>query len=190
MRLLVGLLRRGRVLGAWIRLAWVDGQPSAVLYDAKRARGQRGQAIRAVVNPGKLGHIGPVSDVARLPPAQNAQFRAPKYGHPANGDPVQNGGYRVLTVTSNCDAALPLLKSVSELDAGSARRQDSLTWMKIARRSTSSVRDRHHRGGHDHRGDGGVAVRKPTGPYPDAPPAPRPEQPQRGRAAGPWGSNG
>ena len=93
MRLLVGLLRRGRVLGAWIRLAWVDGQPSAVLYDAKRARGQRGQAIRAVVNPGKLGHIGPVSDVARLPPAQNAQFRAPKYGHPANGDPVQNGGY-------------------------------------------------------------------------------------------------
>jgi len=35
MRLLVGLLRRGRVLGAWIRLAWVDGQPSAVLYDAK-----------------------------------------------------------------------------------------------------------------------------------------------------------
>jgi hypothetical protein len=83
----------GRVLGAWIRLAWVDGQPSAVLYDAKRARGQRGQAIRAVVNPGKLGHIGPVSDVARLPPAQNAQFRAPKYGHPANGDPVQNGGY-------------------------------------------------------------------------------------------------
>jgi hypothetical protein len=48
-------------------------------------------AIRAVVNPGKLGHIGPVSDVARLPPAQNAQFRAPKYGHPANGDPVQNG---------------------------------------------------------------------------------------------------
>ncbi len=67
----------------------------------QRARGQRGrarrgrrrgQATRAVVNPGKLGHIGPVSDVARLPPAQNAQFRAPKYGHPANGDPVQNGG--------------------------------------------------------------------------------------------------
>ena len=26
MRPLVGLLRPGRVLGAWIRLAWVDGQ--------------------------------------------------------------------------------------------------------------------------------------------------------------------
>ena len=25
------------------------------------------QAIRGVVNPDKLGHIGPVSDVARLP---------------------------------------------------------------------------------------------------------------------------
>jgi hypothetical protein len=25
------------------------------------------QAIRSVVNPDKLGHIGPVSDVARLP---------------------------------------------------------------------------------------------------------------------------
>jgi len=25
------------------------------------------QAIHAVVNPGQLGHIGPVSDVARLP---------------------------------------------------------------------------------------------------------------------------
>jgi hypothetical protein len=76
--------------------------PAGLGRRRQRARGQRGrarrgrrrgQAIRAVVNPGKLGHIGPVSDVARLPPAQNAQFRAPKYGHPANGDPVQNGGY-------------------------------------------------------------------------------------------------
>jgi hypothetical protein len=25
------------------------------------------QAIRSVVNPDKLGHLGPVSDVARLP---------------------------------------------------------------------------------------------------------------------------
>ena len=42
----------------------------------RRARGRRGrarrrrgvvQAIRSVVNPDKLGHIGPVSDVARLP---------------------------------------------------------------------------------------------------------------------------
>jgi RNA polymerase sigma-70 factor (ECF subfamily) len=76
MRLLVGLLRRGRILGASLRLAWVNGQPGAVAYDAEGrvisvfeldvADGVV-QAIRSVVNPDKLGHIGPVSDVARLP---------------------------------------------------------------------------------------------------------------------------
>ena len=94
----------------------------------QRARGQRGrarrgrrrgQAIRAVVNPGKLGHIGPVSDVARLPPAQNAQFRAPKYGHPANGDPVQNGGSRATAVTSDHHAARLAFQSVSYPSADS-----------------------------------------------------------------------
>jgi RNA polymerase sigma-70 factor (TIGR02957 family) len=75
-RLLVGLLRRGRALGASLRLAWVNGQPGAVLYDAEGrvasvlqldvADGVV-QTIRAVVNPDKLGHLGPVSDVARLP---------------------------------------------------------------------------------------------------------------------------
>ena len=76
MRLLVGLFRRGRAVGASIRLAWVNGQPGAVLYDAEDrvvsvielgvADGVV-QAIRAVVNPDKLGHVGPVSALARLP---------------------------------------------------------------------------------------------------------------------------
>jgi RNA polymerase sigma factor (sigma-70 family) len=35
MRLLVSLLRRGRTVGASLRLAWVNGQPGAVLYDAE-----------------------------------------------------------------------------------------------------------------------------------------------------------
>jgi RNA polymerase sigma-70 factor (ECF subfamily) len=75
-RLLVGLFRRGRAVGASIRLAWVNGQPGAVLYDAEDrvvsvielgvADGVV-QAIRAVVNPDKLGHLGPVSAMARLP---------------------------------------------------------------------------------------------------------------------------
>lgn len=75
-RMLVGLLRRGRTFGASLRLAWVNGQPGAVLYDAEGrvlsvleldvAEGVV-QAIRAVVNPDKLGHIGPVSDLGRLP---------------------------------------------------------------------------------------------------------------------------
>jgi RNA polymerase sigma-70 factor (ECF subfamily) len=75
-RLLAGLFRRGRSLGTSLRLAWVNGQPGAVGYDAagrvftvfelEVADGVV-QAIRAVVNPDKLRHIGPVSDVARLP---------------------------------------------------------------------------------------------------------------------------
>jgi RNA polymerase sigma-70 factor (ECF subfamily) len=75
-RHLVGLFRRGRVLGAFIRLAWVNGQPGAVAHDAEGRvvsvfaldiDDGMIQAIRAVVNPDKLGHLGPVSDLARLP---------------------------------------------------------------------------------------------------------------------------
>jgi hypothetical protein len=76
LRLLAGLFRRGKVVGAYHRLAWVNGQPGAVTYDAEGrvvnvfaldiADGTV-QAIRSVVNPDKLGHLGPVSDLARLP---------------------------------------------------------------------------------------------------------------------------
>jgi len=75
-RHLAGLFRRGRVLGVWLRLAWVNGQPGAVAHDAEGrvvsvfaldVAGGLVQAIRAVVNPDKLGHLGPVSDLARLP---------------------------------------------------------------------------------------------------------------------------
>ena len=74
-RLLAGIFRRGRYLNASVRLAWVNGQPGAVGYDGKGrvvavfaldvADGLV-QAIRSVVNPDKLSHIGPVSDVALL----------------------------------------------------------------------------------------------------------------------------
>jgi RNA polymerase sigma factor (sigma-70 family) len=76
LRLLLGLFRRGRVLEASLRLAWVNGQPGAVVYDADdRVISVFGldvadgvvQAINSVVNPDKLGHLGPVSDLARLP---------------------------------------------------------------------------------------------------------------------------
>jgi len=75
-RMLIGFFRRGRPVGMSLRLAWVNGQPGAVLYDAEQrvlsvieldvADGVV-QAIHAVVNPDKLGHLGPVSDLARLP---------------------------------------------------------------------------------------------------------------------------
>lgn len=74
-RLLAGIFRHGRYLNASVRLAWVNGQPGAVGYDAQGrvaavfaldVSDGLVQAIRAVVNPDKLSHIGPVSDVARL----------------------------------------------------------------------------------------------------------------------------
>jgi RNA polymerase sigma-70 factor (ECF subfamily) len=80
-RMLVGLLRRARSMGVSNRLAWVNGQPGAVFYDAEGrvisvieldtvpdgdGHGVV-QAMHAVVNPDKLGHLGPVSDLARLP---------------------------------------------------------------------------------------------------------------------------
>jgi len=80
-RMLVGLLRRAQNMGVSIRLAWVNGQPGAVFYDAEGRvvsvieldtvpNGDGAvvvQAMHAVVNPDKLGHLGPVSDLARLP---------------------------------------------------------------------------------------------------------------------------
>jgi RNA polymerase sigma-70 factor (TIGR02957 family) len=75
-RMLTGMFRRGRFIGAYLRLAWVNGQPGAVFYDADGrvisvleldiADGVI-QAIHGVVNPDKLAHLGAVSDAARLP---------------------------------------------------------------------------------------------------------------------------
>jgi RNA polymerase sigma-70 factor (ECF subfamily) len=75
-RLLLGLFARAAHLGARVRPVEVNGQPGAVGLDAEGrvinvialdiADG-RIQAVRSVVNPDKLGHLGPVSDVARLP---------------------------------------------------------------------------------------------------------------------------
>ncbi|MGW0205322.1 RNA polymerase sigma factor SigJ [Streptomyces sp. NPDC003233] len=75
-QLLVGGLRRVRILGASMRAAWINGRPGAVTYDAEgRVAGVveldiadgAVRAIRAVSNPDKLGHLGPVSDIGRLP---------------------------------------------------------------------------------------------------------------------------
>jgi len=74
-RFLLGLFTRGAQLGAQIRPVQVNGQPGWISLDAKGqvvnvftvdvADGHV-QSIRSVVNPDKLKHLGPVSDVARL----------------------------------------------------------------------------------------------------------------------------
>jgi RNA polymerase sigma factor (sigma-70 family) len=75
LRLIAGLFRRGQSIGASVRPAWVNGRPGGVTYDAGGrvinvfaldVDGGVVRAIRSVVNPDKLGHLGPVSDVARL----------------------------------------------------------------------------------------------------------------------------
>jgi RNA polymerase sigma-70 factor (TIGR02957 family) len=72
-RFILGAMRRGQKLGARIEPAWVNGHPGAVTYDGEDrvvsvfaldiADGMV-QLIRSVVNPDKLHHLGPVSDVA------------------------------------------------------------------------------------------------------------------------------
>jgi RNA polymerase sigma-70 factor (TIGR02957 family) len=66
-QLVAGLLRRGRLGGASLRLAWVNGQPGAVMHDAEGrvvgvialdVAGSVVQTIRVVANPDKLRHIG------------------------------------------------------------------------------------------------------------------------------------
>jgi RNA polymerase sigma-70 factor (TIGR02957 family) len=77
-RLLLGLYRRAQKDGAYAVPALVNGQPGAVTYDADGrvagvfaidiADGQV-QVIRSVVNPDKLQHLGPTSDLYLRPNA-------------------------------------------------------------------------------------------------------------------------
>src|SRR5712691_6029600 len=72
-RFVAGLFRRGEKMGAYAVPTWVNGQPGAVTHDAEGrvlnvfaldiANGMV-QAIRPVVNPDKLHHLGPISDEA------------------------------------------------------------------------------------------------------------------------------
>jgi RNA polymerase sigma-70 factor, ECF subfamily len=75
-RFILGLYRRGEKLRASFELAQVNGQPGAISYDSEGrvvnvfaldiADGKV-QAIRSVVNPDKLRHLGETSDLALRP---------------------------------------------------------------------------------------------------------------------------
>jgi RNA polymerase sigma factor (sigma-70 family) len=75
-QLVVGGFRRLRLLGAAVRLVWVNGRPGVVMEDAEGRVASVVEvdivdgvirAIHSVSNPDKLSHIGPVSDIALLP---------------------------------------------------------------------------------------------------------------------------
>jgi len=78
-RFLAGLFARIRRLGAGFRIVEANGQPGAVTYDrdghvvnvfALDIADGAVQAVRCVVNPDKLRHLGHVSDLARKPPPE------------------------------------------------------------------------------------------------------------------------
>jgi RNA polymerase sigma-70 factor (TIGR02957 family) len=75
-RFLLGLFRRAQKEGAYVVPTLVNGQPGAVVYDKEdRAASVVSvditdglvQAVRSVVNPDKLQHLGPVSDLYLRP---------------------------------------------------------------------------------------------------------------------------
>ncbi|MFZ3498351.1 RNA polymerase sigma factor SigJ [Streptomyces sp. 5.8] len=75
-QLLIRGLRRLRSLGASLRPAVVNGRPGALIVDAEGRVASVVEldivdgvvrAVHTVSNPDKLGHLGPVSDIGRLP---------------------------------------------------------------------------------------------------------------------------
>jgi RNA polymerase sigma-70 factor (TIGR02957 family) len=83
-RFLLGLFRRAEKEGAYVVPAMVNGQPGAVAYDAQgRVAGVFAidvadglvQTVRSVVNPDKLQHLGPTSDMY-LRPNRDLRWRS------------------------------------------------------------------------------------------------------------------
>jgi RNA polymerase sigma-70 factor (ECF subfamily) len=79
-RLMLGLRRMVDELGITMQRAEVNGQPGAMFFDPSGrlinvwtldvADGQV-QAVRSVINPEKLGHLGPLADLAALVQARS-----------------------------------------------------------------------------------------------------------------------
>jgi RNA polymerase sigma-70 factor (ECF subfamily) len=74
-RLLLGLARRGRSAGIGYRPAEINGHPGLLALDpagrllsvlALDVADGRVQAVRSIVNPDKLRHLGPVGDLAAM----------------------------------------------------------------------------------------------------------------------------
>ena len=74
-RLWAGLGTQMRGVGVWLEPRTINGQPGAIVHDATGAvanvlvldvAGGRVSAIRSVINPEKLGHLGRVADVRAL----------------------------------------------------------------------------------------------------------------------------
>ena len=74
-RLFAGLGAQMRQVGVRAERRWINGQPGAVVLDSTGALTNvfvldvaegRVRAVRSVINPDKLRHLGPVADVRAL----------------------------------------------------------------------------------------------------------------------------
>jgi RNA polymerase sigma-70 factor (ECF subfamily) len=75
-KMMLVIFAKAKVFGVRIALTEVNGQPGALTFDkqdrlinvfALDIAGGVVNAVRSVINPDKLQHLGPVSDLARLP---------------------------------------------------------------------------------------------------------------------------
>jgi RNA polymerase sigma-70 factor (ECF subfamily) len=76
-RLLHGMFAKGKAAGIRLRLVDVNAQPGAMVFDSRErlisvlaldiVEGGI-QSIRTVINPDKLAHLGPLSELTKLPP--------------------------------------------------------------------------------------------------------------------------
>jgi RNA polymerase sigma-70 factor (ECF subfamily) len=80
-RLFAGLGTQMREVGLRAERRWINGQPGAVVLDAAGAMtnvfildvtGGCVQAVRSVINPDKLRHLGPIADVRALAASRRA----------------------------------------------------------------------------------------------------------------------
>jgi RNA polymerase sigma-70 factor (ECF subfamily) len=76
-RLILGIFSKGKLIATRMAPAEVNGQPGAITFDdrdrivsvfALEIVDGAVHAVRSVINPDKLRHLGPVSDLALLPP--------------------------------------------------------------------------------------------------------------------------
>jgi RNA polymerase sigma-70 factor (TIGR02957 family) len=109
-RFLLGLFRRARKEGAYGEPALVNGQPGAVAYDAEGrvvsvfaldiADGLV-QAVRSVVNPDKLQHLGPTSELY-LRPGRDLPWRSWPPTSPRRRPPTRSSRASRSRLTPGC----------------------------------------------------------------------------------------
>ncbi len=109
-RFLLGLFRRAQKEGTYAVPALVNGQPGAVAYDAEGrvaavfaldiADGLV-QAIRSVINPDKLQHLGPTSDLYRRA-RRDLRWRSWPPTSPSRPPPTRSWRASLIPPTRGC----------------------------------------------------------------------------------------